>query len=104
MAAVRASRRLVSATKRGVTAKSCLLLVLAIISTDAQTATIDTEHLFGFTIGSDVGEVGEREIGFGNRPICEASRIVQCGLRHGVRRIRADSKSSNRTYWRGGLL
>ena len=62
MAAVRASRRLVSATKRGVTAKSCLLLVLAIISTDAQTATIDTEHLFGFTIGSDVGEVGEREI------------------------------------------
>jgi hypothetical protein len=62
MATVRASGRLISASKRGVTAKSCLSLVLAIISTDAQTATIDTEHLFGFTIGSDVGEVGEREI------------------------------------------
>jgi len=38
------------------------LLVLAIIPTDARTETIETEHLFGFTIGSDVGEVGEREI------------------------------------------
>ena len=62
MPALRASRSFISATKLGVTAKSCLLFVLAIISTDAQTATIDTEHLFGFTIGSDVGEVGEREI------------------------------------------
>jgi hypothetical protein len=32
------------------------------IPTAAHTGTIDTEHLFGFTIGSDVGDVGEREI------------------------------------------
>jgi hypothetical protein len=37
------------------------MLALALIPTYARTATIDTEHLFGFTIGSDVGEVGERE-------------------------------------------
>jgi hypothetical protein len=61
-AALRASQSLISARKLGVTAEACLLLVLAIASTDAQPATIDTEHLFGFTIGSDVGEVGEREV------------------------------------------
>ena len=37
------------------------MLALVIIPTGARTATIDTEHLFGFTIGTDVGEVGERE-------------------------------------------
>jgi hypothetical protein len=62
MAALMASRRFVSATKRGGAVRSCLLLALAILPTDAQTAAIETEHLFGFTIGSDVGEVGEREI------------------------------------------
>jgi hypothetical protein len=54
MAELKASRR--------VAAKSCLMLALAIIPTGARTAAIDTEHLFGFTIGSDVGEVGENEI------------------------------------------
>jgi hypothetical protein len=62
MAASTASGRFVSATKRGGAVRSCLLLVLAIIPTDARTETIETEHLFGFTIGSDVGEVGEREV------------------------------------------
>src|ERR1700688_2725180 len=61
MAALRALRRFVSATERG-TVKSYLLLALAIIPTGARSATIETEHLFGFTIGSDVGEVGEREL------------------------------------------
>lgn len=61
-APLRASGRLVSATKRAGTAKSCLLLVLAIVPADARSTTIETEHLFGFTIGSDVGDVGEREI------------------------------------------
>ncbi|MEI9925126.1 MAG: hypothetical protein WDN50_17870 [Bradyrhizobium sp.] len=37
-------------------------MLLAMIPTSARTAPIDTEHLFGFTIGSDVGEVGEREV------------------------------------------
>jgi hypothetical protein len=60
--ALRTSRRFVSeATQRGA-ATCCLLLVLSIISTGARPASIETEHLFGFTIGSDVGEVGEREI------------------------------------------
>jgi hypothetical protein len=61
MAALRALRRFVSATVRG-TVKSYLLLALAIIPTGARSATIETEHLFGFTIGSDLGEVGEREL------------------------------------------
>jgi hypothetical protein len=43
-------------------AKFCLLPVLATVPTDARTAPIETEHLFGFTIGSDVGEAGEREL------------------------------------------
>jgi hypothetical protein len=32
------------------------------LSTGARGTTIETEHLFGFTIGSDVGDVGEREL------------------------------------------
>src|ERR1700721_1673055 len=59
MAELRASERFVVPLRRA--AKSCLMLALVIIPTGARTATIDTEHLFGFTIGTDVGEVGERE-------------------------------------------
>jgi hypothetical protein len=44
------------------TVKSCLLLVLALIPTAGHADPIETEHLFGFTIGSDVGDVGEREL------------------------------------------
>jgi hypothetical protein len=47
---------------RSGTVKSCLLLVLALIPTGGHTEPIETEHLFGFTIGSDTGDVGEREI------------------------------------------
>ncbi len=46
----------------GAAAGSCLLLALATIPTAARAETIETEHLFGFTIGSDVGEVGDKEI------------------------------------------
>jgi hypothetical protein len=42
--------------------KSCLLLVLALIPAAGHTEPIETEHLFGFSIGSDVGDVGDREI------------------------------------------
>lgn len=42
--------------------KSCLLFALAFIPAAARAQAIETEHLFGFTIGSDVGDVGEREI------------------------------------------
>jgi hypothetical protein len=51
-----------TATKRAGAGKFWLLLAVAIFPIDARTETIETEHLFGFTIGSDVGEVGEREI------------------------------------------
>jgi hypothetical protein len=54
--------RLASAAKRRRLARSCLWLALALVPADGRTETIDTEHLFAFTIGSDVGEVGEREI------------------------------------------
>jgi len=60
MAEFKAAERFVAPAKR--LARYCLMLVLAVVSTDARTATIDTEHLFGFTIGSDLGEVGEKEI------------------------------------------
>src|ERR1700719_180528 len=60
MAGLRASKRFVSAAQRA--AKPGLLLALAMIPIGARGETIETEHLFGFTIGSDVGEVGEREI------------------------------------------
>ncbi|MGA7996023.1 MAG: hypothetical protein WCA28_14095 [Bradyrhizobium sp.] len=60
MAGLRASKRFVVAKRRAV--ESCLLLALAICPTGAHCGTIETEHLFGFTIGSDVGDVGEREL------------------------------------------
>jgi len=51
-----------SAAQRNKAAASCLLLVLTTVPTGARGEPIETEHLFGFTIGSDVGEVGEREL------------------------------------------
>src|SRR6201990_3353671 len=62
MAVLTASRRSISALKRSRTAISCLSLALAFTPTRARTETIETEHLFAFTIGSDVGESGEREL------------------------------------------
>jgi hypothetical protein len=38
------------------------MLMLATGTTGARAGTIETEHLFGFTIGSDVGDVGEKEL------------------------------------------
>jgi hypothetical protein len=60
-------RRLASAARRGRLAQcclwlACLCLALALVPADGRTEPIDTEHLFGFTIGSDVGEAGEKEI------------------------------------------
>ena len=55
-----ASKRFARAARRA--AESCLLLALAMLPTGARCGTIETEHLFGFTIGSDVGDVGEREL------------------------------------------
>jgi hypothetical protein len=60
MATPGASRSFVAATKR--VAMFCLPLAFAILPTGARCGTIETEHLFGFTIGSDIGEVGEREL------------------------------------------
>ena len=42
-----------------------MLLITAIValwSIVARADAIDTEHLFGFTIGTDVGELGEKEL------------------------------------------
>jgi hypothetical protein len=54
--------RLASAAKRKRLAACCLWLAVALVPAEGRTETIDTEHLFGFTIGSDVGEVGEKEV------------------------------------------
>jgi hypothetical protein len=62
MVALKASGRFISGVKGGRTAISCLSLALASIPSGVRAETIETEHLFGFTIGSDVGEVGEREL------------------------------------------
>ena len=62
MAALKASKQFGSAGK-GSRATICRLsLALAFIPFGARAGTIETEHLFGFTIGSDVGEAGEREL------------------------------------------
>jgi len=62
--APRASRRFAAAARRSGSTKSCLLLLttLALVPTEARSDPIETEHLFGFTIGSDVGDPGDREI------------------------------------------
>jgi hypothetical protein len=39
-----------------------LVLTLAVMSSALRAEPIETEHLFGFTIGTDIGEVGDREI------------------------------------------
>ena len=62
LATAAGTQRLASATKHRRMAQSFLLLVLALMPGAARTETIDTEHLFGFTIGSDVGEIGEKEV------------------------------------------
>lgn len=63
MAVLRATGRFASATQRQPGARCWLLLALALMPTGAaRSEPIETEHLFGFTIGSDVGEVGEREL------------------------------------------
>ena len=63
MAVLRVLRRSASAARRQPGARCWLLVALALMPTDvARSEPIETEHLFGFTIGSDVGEVGEREL------------------------------------------
>src|SRR5215510_5153576 len=58
--------------------KPMLLIVTAIValgSIVARADAIDTEHLFGFTIGTDVGEIGEREF--------ESNTLSRLGKRSG---------------------
>src|SRR5262245_40848449 len=58
--------------------KPMLLIVTAIValgSIVARADAIDTEHLFGFTIGTDVGEIGEREF--------ESNTLSRLGKRAG---------------------
>jgi hypothetical protein len=62
VAVLRVSRRVVSPLKGSRVALSWLSLVLSLVAGGTRAETIETEHLFGFTIGSDVGEVGEREL------------------------------------------
>jgi hypothetical protein len=40
---------------------SSMAMIAAVMSTIAY-AEIDTEHLFGFLTGTDIGEVGEKEV------------------------------------------
>ena len=42
--------------------RMAISLLLAFIPVAGRAETIETEHLFGFTIGSDVGDVGEKEV------------------------------------------
>ena len=62
MAVPKTSGRLVSAAQRHCAAASWLLLAFSLVPGCARAEPIETEHLFGFTIGSDVGEVGEKEV------------------------------------------
>jgi hypothetical protein len=62
VAALRAPGRIAAAIARRRSGKSCLLLALALVPVAARGQAIETEHLFGYTIGSDVGDVGEKEL------------------------------------------
>jgi hypothetical protein len=67
LAPAAARRRFASVARRRRLAQSCLWLAylglaLALVPAEGRTEPIDTEHLFSFTIGSDVGETGEKEI------------------------------------------
>jgi hypothetical protein len=62
IAASRISRRFAAATARGRFRETLLLFALALAPAAAHAQAIETEHLFGFTIGSDVGDVGEKEL------------------------------------------
>jgi hypothetical protein len=44
-------------------------------SSVARADAIDTEHLFGFTIGTDIGELGEKEL--------ESNLLSRLGTRAG---------------------
>ncbi|MEH2512777.1 hypothetical protein V1291_004131 [Nitrobacteraceae bacterium AZCC 1564] len=41
---------------------SAVLCFLALLPAIGEAVEVDTEHMFGFMIGSDVGDVGEREV------------------------------------------
>src|ERR1700675_2200302 len=62
MAALNASGRIDCAAQRRRTVGFGLVLILMLVPAHAVAEPIETEHLFGFTIGSDVGDVGEREL------------------------------------------
>jgi hypothetical protein len=62
MAVPKTSGRLASVAQRRRTAGSWLLLAFSLVPGCARAEPIETEHLFGFTIGSDVGNVGEKEL------------------------------------------
>ena len=62
MAMPKTSGRLVSAAQRRRPAGCWLLLAFSLVPGGARAEPIETEHLFGFTIGSDVGDVGEKEV------------------------------------------
>ena len=48
--------------RRMITRIAVLLPALALAPWAARAAEVDTEFIFGFTAGADVGELGEKEI------------------------------------------
>jgi hypothetical protein len=54
--------RFAASAKRVRMSLSWLLLALSLVPVDIRAEPIETEHLFAFTIGSDVGDVGDREV------------------------------------------
>ena len=63
MSSVEQVGRLSRSTAQGrCAALSCLSIAFAFVPGSARAEPIETEHLFGFTIGSDIGEVGEKEL------------------------------------------
>src|SRR3954451_14417200 len=48
-------------SRRAKTLKAAVVSLAALLPACAHAEGVDTEHLFGFMIGTDVGNVGERE-------------------------------------------
>ncbi|HEY3677092.1 MAG TPA: hypothetical protein VGL45_00110 [Bradyrhizobium sp.] len=70
---------------RGPFRRILLLFVFSLAPAAARAQAIETEHLFGFTIGSDVGEVGEKEL--------EGSVTERMGKQNGTYRASSGTMS-----------
>jgi hypothetical protein len=89
-------------TRLARTLRTATVVAAALLPLAAQADEFDTEHIFGFMIGSDVGNVGEREFQsettgrLDHRPLRQGCRHLSC-RRPAIRgRVRSDARLPRR--------